>query len=569
MKPFHRRMSAMHQLFPLPRVRNLPNELGLVLRREVVVKRQFPSHPNRRAVLLGTGATLMLLSTTALVSPVAAQEPPAELPFDFESFSARMSDMAAQPFQPVGFVLPASFTGLDYDTYRLIQYNSGMSKWAADDLGYRIQGFHLGWLYAEPVQIFEIVDGGVHPIGFSADDFDYFDEKMREAIGSQPFPGVAGFRVNYPLNRPDAADELVSFLGASYFRALGRDNIYGLSARGLLLNSWVDQPEEFPRFSEFYLEKPTSADAPLTIYAALDSQSVTGAYRFVLTPAGDEAQETTIDVTARLYFRTDVKELGIAPLTSMFLYAEANRAGFDDYRPQVHDSNGLLVERETGEVMWRALNNSAGLGNSYLWENNPRAFGLYQRGRNFETYQDAGAHYERRPSLRIEPVGSWGQGSIRLIEVPSNMEIHDNIVAFWIPAEPVLAGQSREFSYRMIWGDLSPAPAGALAHVAETRAGQGGVSGVDNEASLRKFVVDFEGGPMADWPAETPPDVVATVSGGVAQHTAISRIDANGLWRLVFDVETDGDVPLELRAYLVGSGRQLTETWLYQWRPSS
>jgi glucans biosynthesis protein len=493
----------------------------------------------------------------------------AEFAFDFESFSARMHDLAVVPFELAGSTLPNSISGLDYDAYRLIQYNPSRSKWAADDLSYRVQAFHLGWLFSEPVKVYEIIAGNAHSIGFAAEDFDYHDDVVGEAVRAEPFPGVAGFRVNYPLNRADAYDELVSFLGASYFRALGRENIYGLSARGLLLNSWVDVPEEFPRFSEFYLEKPAEANAPLTVYAALESQSVTGAYRFVITPAGEGSQETVIEVTSRLYFRNDVKELGVAPLTSMFLYAEANRAGFDDYRPQVHDSNGLLIERESGEVMWRALNNSSGLGNSYLWENNPKAFGLYQRGREFETYQDAGAHYERRPSLRIEPVGSWGQGSVRLIEVPAKMEVDDNIVAFWIPAEPVLAGQSREFSYRMIWGDLDPDPAGELAHVAETRAGQGGVSGVENDVSLRKFVVDFEGGELVDWPAETPPDVVATVAGGVAQHTAISRIDANGAWRLVFDVETDGNVPLELRAYLVGSGRQLTETWLYQWRPSS
>jgi glucans biosynthesis protein len=253
----------------------------------------------------------------------------------------------------------------------------------------------------------------------------------------------------------------------------------------------------------------------------------------------------------------------------MFLFAEANRTSFDDYRPQVHDSNGLLVERENGEVMWRALNNSADLGNSYLWENNPRAFGLYQRGRNFETYQDAGAHYERRPSLRVEPIGPWGQGTVRLIEIPAKLEADDNIVAFFVPSEPVLAGQSREYDYRLIWGNLDPESNSDLAYVAETRAGQGGVSGVENAASLRKFVVDFVGGELADWPAGMQIDVVATVSGGVAQHTALSRVDANGAWRLVFDVESDGTTPLELRAYLVGDGRQLTETWLYQWRPAN
>lgn len=276
-----------------------------------------------------------------------------------------------------------------------------------------------------------------------------------------------------------------------------------------------------------------------------------------------------MEVTARLFFRTDVQELGVAPLTSMFLYAEANRGGFDDYRPQVHDSNGLLVERESGEVMWRALNNSAWLGNSYLSETNPAAFGLYQRGRDFESYQDAGAHYERRPSLRVEPIGAWGQGMVRLIEIPAKLEADDNIVAFWIPAEPARAGEAREYSYRLIWGDLNPEQNPSLAYVAETRGGVGGVSGVENAANFRKFVIDFKGGDLAALPAGTPIDVLATVGGGVVRSSVLSRIDANDVWRLVLDVEADPGATLELKAYLVGMGKKLTETWLYQWRPAA
>lgn len=517
---------------------------------------------------MGLGASAVLLSSTALTGQALAQQPE-EFAFDFDSFSERMKTMAAGPYQAVTGALPEAFQSLDYDAYRRIQYRTESSKWAADNLGYRLQAFHLGWLFAEPVQVYEIVGGSAHSIGFGAADFDYHDDAVSTAAGAAEFPGVAGFRINYPLNRADAYDEVVSFLGASYFRALGRDNIYGLSARGLLMNSWVDVPEEFPRFSEFYVEKPTVAGGSLTIYAALESPSVTGAYRFVLTPGSAAQQATSMDVTARLYFRSDVKELGVAPLTSMFLFAEANRAGFDDYRPQVHDSNGLLIERESGEVMWRALNNSSSLGNSYLWENNPRAFGLYQRGRDFDTYQDAGAHYERRPSLRVEPTGQWGQGTVRLIEIPSKTEADDNIAAFWIPAEPVLAGQEREFSYRLVWGDLNPGDSTELAYVVETRAGQGGVAAVENAASLRKFVVDFKGGQLDTIPTQTPPDVLATVSGGTVTSSVLSRIEANGLWRLVLDVDTDGTAPLELKAYLVGLGKQLTETWLYQWRPAA
>ncbi len=535
------------------------------------MKRHRQSLPNRRAVLLGGGAAVFMLSSTALSGFALAQEAvgAAPAPFDFDLFTARMKDLAAKDYEAPQFELPDSFNGLDYDDYRRIQFRPDHALWAAEGPGFQVHAFHPGWLFKEPVKLFEITDGVASPISFGAADFDYHDADLQERVAGTTFPGVAGIRINYPLNAPERMDELVTFLGASYFRALGRDNVYGLSARGLLMNSWLDVPEEFPRFSEFYVERPSVAGGPVTVYAALESPSVTGAYRFIITPGNETEQATVMDVTARLNFREDVKELGIAPLTSMFLYAEANRAGFDDYRPQVHDSNGLLIERETGEVMWRALNNSPSLGNSYLWENNVGAFGLYQRGRDFDTYQDAGAHYERRPSLRVEPVGSWGQGSIRLIEIPAKLEVDDNIGAFWIPAEPALAGQSREFGYRLFWGDLNPDTNSRLAYVAETRSGAGGVSGVENATNLRKFVVDFQGGDLAAIPAETPPDVVATVSGGVAQHTVLSRIDANGAWRLVFDVETDESAPLELRAYLIGSGRQLTETWLYQWRPAA
>lgn len=529
------------------------------------MERHNNSRPNRRAVLKALGVSAFLLTTTSLTPTVNADEV-ADFAFDFDTFSARMQALAAASHMPAAAPLPEVFQALDYDSYRMIQYRNDASKWADEDHGYRVQAFHPGWLFAEPVKLFELQDGKAHPLAFSADDFQYFDSAIGEAAKREVFPGVAGFRVNYPLNRADAHDELVSFLGASYFRSLGRNNIYGLSARGLLLNSWVDVPEEFPRFSEFYLERP-KAGGPLTVYAALESPSVTGAYRFVITPANDSVQETVMEVTARLFFRSDVKELGVAPLTSMFLFAEANRDGFDDYRQQVHDSNGLLIEQESGDVLWRALNNSTVLGNSYLQENNPRAFGLYQRGRDFETYQDAGAHYERRPSLRVEPIGGWGLGMVRLVEIPSRLEAEDNIVAFWIPAEPVLAGQSREFAYRLRWGDLNPDT--GIAHVAETRAGVGGVSGVDSEAGLRKFVVDFDGGELDALPEGMAPEVMATVAGAQLRNTVLSRIEANGIWRLVLDVETEGTAPIELKAYLTGLGKKLTETWLYQWRPAA
>ncbi|SEP96000.1 glucans biosynthesis protein [Devosia sp. YR412] len=533
------------------------------------MKRHLTNLPTRRQFLQGLAA-VSLLSTTALTAPAFAQVTPqaAEFAFDFDSFSARMQEIAAADFVPPSRDLPAAFADLDYDAYRRIQYSTDASKWLDDNLGYRLQAFHMGWLFPEPVQVYEIQGGTARSIGFSAKDFDYHDDAVEAAAAEvTDFPGVAGFRINAPMNSTAMYDEVVSFLGASYFRALGRNNNYGLSARGLVMNTWLEGPEEFPRFSEFYVEKPTAIGNPLTIYAALEGPSVAGAYRFILTPAGEAHQETTLEVTARLYFRGDVTELGIAPLTSMYLFAEANRTGFDDYRPQVHDSNGLLIQNEAGEVTWRALNNAATLGTSYFWENNPRAFGLYQRGRDFEAYQDAGAHYERRPSLRIEPIGNWGQGHVRLVEIPSRLEGDDNIAAFWIPEEKVTAGSSRELSYRMVWGDLNPDSASPIAHVAETRSGVGGVSGVEAVENFKKFVIDFAGGKLASMTDETQLEVVAEAAGGTITSSVLSRVDANGVWRLVLDVETGDSSNVELKAYVMGLGRKLTETWLYQWRP--
>jgi glucans biosynthesis protein len=510
------------------------------------------------------------MSTTGLVPIVHGQQPEAgdAFSFDFDTLTDRMRQLAATDHVPLRFMLPDAIAGLDYDAYRLIQFRPEQALWSETGPGYHVHAFHLGWLYPEPVTLFEVASGEAKPVAFGPDQFRYNDPDLASAIDAETFPGIAGFRMNYPLNQPEAMDELISFLGASYFRALGRDNIYGLSARGIVLNSWVDVPEEFPRFSEFYLQRP-EGDGPATVWAAMESPSLTGAFQFDIHPAGPDRQETIVEVTARLFFREDIRELGVAPLTSMFLFADSNRSEFDDYRPRVHDSNGLLVERESGEILWRALNNTPVLGNSYLWENNPRAFGLYQRGRDFDEYQDAGAHYERRPSGRVEPQGEWGQGTVRLVEIPARLEADDNIVAFWVPAEPALAGEEREYRYRLVWGNLDPAEDAEYAPVIATRAGQGGVSGVENSASLRKFVVDFAGSALDQLPDGAAPDVLSVVSGGEVRTSTLSRLDQANAWRLVLDVETDGTSPLELRAYLVGRGRQLTETWLYQWRPAA
>lgn len=479
--------------------------------------------------------------------------------FSFDALSEEMrqlADMSHRAAEPVG----GFSKDLDYDDYRLIRFRNDKMRWASETSPLALGAFPLGWLFTEPVILYEVEDGLAREMRFSTEDFEYLNDLADRVPVTEELPGVAGFRLNHPLNTPDVMDELVAFLGASYFRALGRGSAYGLSARGLALNTARAIPEEFPRFSRFYLDR---GDGPglVTVYAALESPSVTGAYRFVFFPGAT----TEIEVTARLYFREDVDELGVAPLTSMYLYSEKNHTQFDDFRPKVHDSDGLHILRASGEAIWRPLNNPPQLTGSYFSENAPRRFGLHQRERNFEAFQDTEASYHRRPSLDIEPIGDWGQGYVRLVEIPSELEANDNIVAFWVPEEKARAGDAREFSYRMHWGDLRIDPHDTTAHVVTTRAGHGGVAGVEVQGNFRKFVVDFRGGLLdrMEPDAEVSPSV--TVANGEIVSTVLQFVQENGNWRLFIDVRAERNAVVELSAHLAGYNRKLSENWVYQW----
>ncbi|MCV2892392.1 glucan biosynthesis protein [Lentibacter sp. XHP0401] len=488
-------------------------------------------------------------------------EAPAPQPFSFEWLDARMS-AAAQAEYVAPEDAPDVIPDLDYDDYRQINFNSKHARWQDDGVLFRLHAFHPGWLYKQTVLIHEVVDGIQTPMGFSTDDFLYYNELAERVPEHVELPGVAGFRLNTPLNRADMFDELIAFVGASYFRALARDSSYGLSARGLAINTGLGREEEFPRFSEFWLELPKAGQHDVVVYAALDSPSCTGAYRFVIRPGA----ETAIDVTAKLHFRRDVEQLGVAALTSMFLFDEKNGNAFDDYRPQVHDSNALMVVRTDGDVLWRPLNNPPRLASTYLNEPNMKSFGLIQRDRDFDDYQDAGARYEDRPSVLVEPLGNWGAGAVRLVEIPSDLEGNDNIVSFWVPSEKPLAGESREYTYRLHWGALGTDRDGDRAWIVSTLAGQGGTSGVSGKkASLRKFVIDFDGGLMADLPADAEMEPVVTLSHGKVQHIALSKISNSTKWRMVIDVDGENERLVELVAHVAGFGRKLTETWIYQW----
>ncbi|MBV7377625.1 glucan biosynthesis protein [Maritimibacter dapengensis] len=522
-------------------------------------------HGTRRQVVLGllaSAATVTTLPPRLAVAQTDGDVADDGTPFSFDSLTEDMRAAAQEPFKPAKPV-EGFLADFDYDDYQRVRFERERTRWAGeDDARFHLNAFHLGWLFKESVHLHEVSDGMSRPMKFSTRDFDY-SNVTADIPADFEMPGVAGFRLMTALNRVDHYDELAAFLGASYFRALGRGNVYGLSARGLAVNTGMSNGEEFPRFTDFWIERPDTQSEAVVLYAALRSQSVTGAYRFVLRPG----ETTEVDVTMRLFLREDVQQLGIAPLTSMFLFGGADPGEFDDFRPAVHDSDHLVLNTRSGETFLRPLVNPARLGNSYLAAENPVSFGLVQRERDFENYLDAQAHYERRPSLMVEPVGEWGAGHVRLMEIPSDLEGNDNVVAFWVPAGATRAGDTFEFSYRLHWGMSPPGDHSSdHAQILRTRVGKGGVAGVREETDRKKFVIDYKGGLLSELPRDADIEPKVTVMRGDLAQAILSPIEGTDMWRLVIEAVPSGEESsMEIQAAVFGYGRTLSETWLYQW----
>ncbi len=458
--------------------------------------------------------------------------------------------------------LPEELKNLDYDQHRDIRFVRENGPWYNKKLPFEVQFFHLGSMFQISVPINEIVNGKVQPIKYSSEFFNYGKNKLdTDALKNV---GYAGFRLHYPLNTRQYYDELISFLGASYFRALAVGQKYGISARGLAIDTAVQTGEEFPIFKEFWLKRPKRYDQSIEVYALLDSPSVTGAYVFVITPG----MNTTIKVDATLFPRKDINKLGVAPLTSMYLFGENSKNKFDDHRPEVHDSDGLLVWNGSGEWLWRPLDNSKYLRISSFSDNNPKGFGLMQRDRNPEHYMDFEAIYEQRPSVWVEPLEAWGKGVVQLVEIPSVQEIHDNIVAYWVPDEKIKAGKEYHYSYMLHWVNRLPVDNG-LAKIEATYTGIGGVSGMlENEK--RKFVIDFQNIKIKNLKqAIEQGDVKANISvseGDVKGHHLMYNPLTGGAL-LYMDFKPNGKTS-EIRMNLEDkNGKRLSEIWSYQWLP--
>ena len=507
---------------------------------------------NRRDLLKGSAAWATIPFLTRATFAATPMQP-----FDYAWLKGHARELAARAYDPNGQTpAPASLTRLNWDQYQSIRFRSERALWASDNLPFRIQFFHLGLNFGKAVRLHEIVDGYAHEIVYDPSMFDL------SALNLGTLPknlGFAGFRINF---RPDFVRDVAAFLGASYFRAVGGEMQYGLSARGLAIDCGSQSPEEFPDFTTFWIERPKADATALTVYALLDSPSVAGAYRFDIAPGAVQ----TMRIDAALYPRKTIERIGVAPLTSMFLCAQDDRRVADDWRPSIHDSDGLAMAAGSGEWIWRPLANPAAPRFNTFSDNNPRGFGLLQRDRNFDHYEDDGAFYDRRPSLWVEPLSGFGKGSVQLLELPAENETADNIVAFWNTEAKPKAGEEHLFAYRLHWGEKMPAVP-TLASTAMTWTGIGGVVGWKHTYFSWRFVVDFAGGDLAKLGPDAKVEPVVGASRGKLELVSARPLASINGYRAMFDVVPADDQPIDLRLFLRSGDRALTETWLYQWTP--
>ncbi|GLK55715.1 glucan biosynthesis protein D [Methylopila capsulata] len=517
-------------------------------------------------VLLGAGTALVPTGLAAQTADAPPAPPPGPAAFDHGVIIERARKLAAAPFDALKAELPKALAEMSFDAYRDIRFRREKAFFGKSSSGFRMELFHLGFLYKDPVIVNLVREGVPAPIPYDASLFDFGQTKLSQRLSIDT--GFAGFRLLYPLNRPTVMDELGVFLGASYFRVLGAGQHYGISARGLALGTGEPEPEEFPLFREFWVEEPKADATSLVVHALLDSPSIAGAYRMVLTP-GDE---TTVDVGSTLFPRTDVKKLGVAPLTSMYFYGENDRRHYRGYRPEVHDSDGLLVKAASGQAIWRPLMNPERLQKTAFGDGNLRGFGLLQRDRLFEHYQDLEVRYDLRPSYMIEPSGDWGPGRAELVEIPTDNETADNIVAYWVPDAPAAAGSTLRYSYRIralkLAERVSPQARAIHTFVAEARASGDPNPGPDH---VRRFIVDFAGGDLDYW-LDDPTKVVTETGASLGKINAAFVMPNReiGGFRLFLDHElTEPGTSAEIRGVLKAGGKTLTETWVFQWtRPA-
>jgi len=525
-------------------------------------RRRFIAASSSMAALAALGLTPEALASQGLKLARAQ-------PFSFDALMSNARTLATRPFAPPPPLPRAVLDRIDYEAHGKIKFKPDMALFAGGPGAYPVTFFHLGRYFQTPVHMYVLDDGSAKASEIVYDPRYFEMPKDSPAHELPKGAGFAGFR--FQESRLGDQDKLswkkndwTAFLGASYFRAIGALYQYGLSARGIAIDVAVaDRPEEFPSFTQFYFAPPAKGSKRVTVYALLEGPSVTGAFRFDM----ERDAGVLMDIECGLFLRRDVARLGIAPATSMFWFSESVKQTAIDWRPEVHDSDGLAMWNGAGERIWRPLNNPPRTMASAFSDKTPRGFGLLQRDRNFDHYQD-GVNYDKRPSLWVEPLGDWGEGAVQLVEIPTDDEINDNIVAMWVPKAPARAGSEYHLKYRLHWLADEPYPT-PLARCVATRLGRGGQPGQPRPPGVHKFIVEFKGAPLEKIPFGVKPEAVLSASRGTFSYVFTEAVPdgVSGHWRAQFDLTADGKEPIDLRLFIRLGEQTLSETWLYQFQP--
>lgn len=526
---------------------------------------------DRRLLLAGLAAAGALpalpgLGASAPKAPAAGLRLGKSHIFSFEGLKTQARKLAASPYQASEPPAKAIIEGVDFDKVQKIRFRPEDALWRGVAGADPIAFFHLNKYSADPVTIYALQNDGsgrqvAREVLYTPDYFDY------GTSGLDPKPlaklGFAGFRI---MESQASPIDWLAFQGASYFRSSGQDGQYGASARGIAVNTALQTAEEFPRFSQFWL---AHNGATVTVYALLEGPSITGAYRFdCVKNTPTQGGSVVMNVHCDLFFRADISRLGAAPLTSMYWYGENQRDRAADWRPEIHDNDGLAIWTGKGERIWRPLINPPTLQTNSFVDTNPKGFGLIQRDRDFADYQDDGAFYDKRPGIWVEPRGNWGKGAVQLVEIPTEDEIHDNIVAYWRPDQPIKKGDSLSLDYRLYWQNAEPNYPKNIARAVATRIGRGGLPGANPwPVNKRKFAIDWQGGTLNELQQRYDLTPVINVSNGKAEGAYVIKVVGTDRWRSLFDITVDGKAPIDLRCYLKLGDKTLTETWIYQYFP--
>ena len=503
--------------------------------------------------LASTLSLAATLSRTGWAQSAPGAAPAAEgTQFSEQLLLTQAQNLARAAFELPRLQLPAELDDLSSQQYQDIRFRPENTPWYSEDIPFKPQFFHTGFQYKVPVQI-NLVDNGIsRPVVYATNLFEYGPQLKAPPADSQS--GFSGFKALGPLNRASAWDEFLSFQGASYFRAIATGQVYGASSRGLAINTAQPAGEEFPVFRTFWIQKPAQGDRQMLIYALLDGPSLTGAYKIRAEPG----RSTILDVELTLFPRKVLTHVGLAPLTSMFYFGAADPTRLDDFRPNVHSSTGLLMWTGLGEWLWRPLINPERIQYSAFSDRTPKGFGLMQREREFSDYQDIDARFGDRPSVWVEPIGDWGEGTVDLIELPTRSEIYDNVVAFWRPKTPLAEIASHHFRYRLHWC-WEPPVRSTQAYTLQTRVGALG------RPDTRLFVIDFVSGSSCPGCNVAPFAADVRTGAGEVRNVVVRQVPATGAQRVTFEFRPGRTEQTDLRCELKQNGQAISETWIYRW----